>query len=380
MIPIAKPFLSKEEAQAAYDTILTGWITQGPKVMEFEEKFAAFTGAKYAVAVSNCTTALHLSLIVAGIGTGDEVICPSMSYIATANAIKYVGATPVFAEVNPRDYNLDVVDVEKKITGKTKAVLLVHQMGMPADIDAFKELCAQYDLKLIEDAACAAGSAYKGEKIGSHSELVCFSFHPRKVITTGDGGMITTNRKDYYDRLKLLRQHGMSVNDRVRHTSEKVIFEDHVEVGYNYRLTDIQAAVGIKQLEKLDWIVQERRKVAAAYNSAFRDLEFIRLPLEKEEDFSNYQSYSVYLKDSSPVDRNTLMQKLLDMGIATRRGIMNSHRETAYKESIEGLDLPISEDLQDRSILLPVYVPMIDSEISFVIEGFRKLTETIVHT
>jgi perosamine synthetase len=197
MIPIAKPYLTEEEAQAAYDTILTGWITQGPKVQEFEEKFAAYTGAKYAVAVSNCTTALHLSMIVAGIGPGDEVICPSMSYIATANAIKYVGATPVFAEVQPETYNLDPVDVENRITDKTKAILVVHQIGMPADIDTFKALCDKYGLKLIEDAACAAGSAYKGNKIGSHSELVCFSFHPRKVISTGDGGMITTNREDY---------------------------------------------------------------------------------------------------------------------------------------------------------------------------------------
>src|SRR4051812_11254697 len=168
MIPIAKPFLTEDEAQAAYDTILTGWITQGPKVQEFEEKFAAYTGAKYAVAVSNCTTALHLSMIVAGIGQGDEVICPSMSYVATANAIKYVGAIPVFGEVSPGSYNLDPADAERRITPGTKAILLVHQIGMPADIDAFQDLCNRYNLKLIEDAACAVGSAYKGRKIGSH--------------------------------------------------------------------------------------------------------------------------------------------------------------------------------------------------------------------
>ena len=239
MIPIAKPYLTTDEAQAAYDTILTGWITQGPRVAEFEEKFAQYTGAKYAVAVSNCTTALHLAMIVSGVKEGDEVICPSMSYVATANSIKYVGAKPVFAEVNPKTYNLDVADAERKITPKTKAILLVHQIGMPADIDAFKRLADTYNLKLIEDAACAAGSAYQDKKIGSHSELVCFSLHPRKVISTGDGGFITTNREDYYQRMKLLRQHGMSVNDRVRHESAKVIFEDHVEVGYNYRMTDI---------------------------------------------------------------------------------------------------------------------------------------------
>jgi perosamine synthetase len=279
MIPIAKPYLTEEEAQAAYDTILTGWITQGPRVAEFEQKFATYTGATYAVAVSNCTTALHLAMIIAGIKAGDEVICPSMSYIATANAIKYVGATPVFAEINIDNYNLDVEDTERKITPKTKAILLVHQIGMPADIDAFSALAKKYNLKLIEDAACAAGSSYKGKKIGSHSEIVCFSLHPRKVITTGDGGFVTTSREDYYQRLKLLRQHGMSVNDRARHESNQIIFEDHVEVAYNYRMTDIQAAVGIKQLEKLDWIVGERRKIALRYNEAFKNITSVKLPI-----------------------------------------------------------------------------------------------------
>jgi dTDP-4-amino-4,6-dideoxygalactose transaminase len=368
MIPIAKPFLTEDEAQAAYDTILTGWITQGPQVESFEKKFAAYTGARYAVAVSNCTTALHLALIVAAIGEGDEVICPSMSYIATANAIKYVGATPVFAEVQPGTYNLDPADAEKRITSKTKAILLVHQIGIPADIDAFQALCNKYSLKLIEDAACAAGSSYKGKKIGSHSELVCFSFHPRKVISTGDGGMITTNREDYYNRLKLLRQHGMSVNDRARHQATSIIFEDHLEIGFNYRMTDIQAAVGIKQLEKLDWIVEERRKIAALYNEAFRDVEFIRIPEEPEESYFNYQSYSIYLHKACPVKRNMLMQEMLNNGIATRRGIMTTHRETAYRSLYRNLRLPVSEDLQDHSIMLPLYVPMDIKDTNHVIE------------
>lgn len=371
MIPIAKPYLTAEEAQAAYDTILTGWITQGPRVAEFEEKFAAYTGAKYAVAVSNCTTALHLAMIVAGVGKDDEVICPSMSYVATANSIKYVGAIPVFAEVNPKTYNLDVVDTERKITPKTKAILLVHQIGMPADIDAFKRLADKYKLKLIEDAACAAGSAYQTAKIGSHSELVCFSLHPRKVISTGDGGFITTNREDYYQRMKLLRQHGMSVNDRVRHESSKVIFEDHIEVGYNYRMTDIQAAVGIKQLEKLDWIVSERRKIAMQYNEAFSDIDYIRLPIEEEGYFSNYQSYSIYLKKDCPISRNELMQKMLDAGVATRRGIMTSHRETAYKSDYADVSLPVSEDACDNSIILPLYIPMKSEDVKKVIETFK---------
>jgi perosamine synthetase len=372
MIHIAKPFLGKEEAQAAYDTILTGWITQGPRVAEFEEKFATYIGSKYAVALSNCTTALHLSMIVAGIKEGDEVICPSMSYIATANSVKYVGATPVFAEINPTDFNICPIDTEKKITAKTKAILIVHQIGMPANIDAFKNLCSKYNLKLIEDAACAAGSSYKNNKIGFHSDLVCFSFHPRKVITTGDGGMITTNNEAYYNRLKLLRQHGMSVNDRVRHESKSVIFEDHVEVGYNYRMTDIQAAVGIHQLARLDWIVEERRKIAFYYLDKLKNIDWLQLPYENEDCYTNYQSFCVTLKDNAPISRNDLMQKFLDLDIATRRGVMTTHRETAYKNT-GTFNLPISEKAHDTTIVLPLYVPMDLKDVDAVIEVLQNI-------
>jgi dTDP-4-amino-4,6-dideoxygalactose transaminase len=374
-IPVAKPFLGKEEAQLAYDTILTNWVTQGPRVAEFEEKFASYVGSKYAVAVSNCTTALHLAMIVAGVGEGDEVICPSMSYIATANCIKYVNAKPVFAEVNPVTYNIDAADVVKKITSKTKAILIVHQIGMPADIDAFRAICDEHNLILIEDAACAAGSSYKGKKIGSHSDLVCFSFHPRKVITTGDGGMVTTSNEAYYNRIKLLRQHGMSVNDRVRHLSDKVIIEDHLEVGFNYRMTDIQAAVGIKQLERLDGLIEERRKIAHRYQKELADLSMIRLPEEPEGFFTSYQSFSIYLKPECSLGRNDVMQKMLDAGISTRRGVMTSHRESAYAEECKGLSLPMSEEASDRSIVLPLYVPMSDEEVSYVIKHLRRILE-----
>lgn len=372
MIAIAKPYLTADEAQNAYDTILSGWVTQGPKVQEFEEKFAAYVGSKYAVALSNCTTALHLAMIVAGIKEGDEVICPSMSYVATANCIKYVNATPVFAEVN-EFYNLDVVDVEKKITPKTKAILLVHQIGMPADIDAFKTLCAKHNLQLIEDAACAVGSSFKGKKIGSHENLTCFSFHPRKVITTGDGGMITTDNEEHYKRLKLLRQHAMSVNDRERHTSTKLIFEDHLEVGYNYRMTDIQAAVGIKQLEKLDFIIAERRKIAEHYNKAFKNISGVRIPEERENYFTNYQSYALYLIPEGKLTRNQFMERMLEKGISTRRGIMTSHRESAYKNESKNLSLPESEKYADNSVILPLYYPMSTFDIETVIKEVQLL-------
>ena len=374
MIPIAKPYLTEEEARAAYDAVLSGWVTQGPRVLELEQRFAEYTGAGYAVAVSSCTAALHLAMIVAGIGPGDEVICPSLSYIATANCIRYVGATPVFAEVN-HDYNLLPEDVEKRITARTKAILLVHQVGMPAAIEVFQQLCKRHRLLLIEDAACAVGSAYQNKKIGSHSELVCFSFHPRKVISTGDGGMITTNREDYNSRLRLLRHHGMSVNDRVRHEARSLVFEDHLETGYNYRLTDIQAAVGIKQLEKLDWLVARRREIAGRYRDAFGSISCLRIPSEQPGCFSNYQSYSVYLKKNAPVSRNKLMELLLNEGISTRRGIMTAHRETAYRESSLHVQLPVSEDLCDNSILLPLYVPMEPSDTEKVIRSVKEILQ-----
>jgi dTDP-4-amino-4,6-dideoxygalactose transaminase len=243
---------------------------------------------------------------------------------------------------------------------------------MPADIDAFRELCNSRNLLLIEDAACAAGCSYKGKKIGSHSDLVCFSFHPRKVISTGDGGMVTTNNEAFAKRMKQLRAHGMSVSAGDRHGSSKLIFEDHLEVAYNYRMTDIQAAVGIKQLEKLDWIIGERRKIADAYLKAFADIPFIRLPKEPDGVFTNWQSFSIYLKPESPVKRNDLMQLLLDAGISSRRGVMTAHRETAYKQYCAGLSLPDTEDACDNSIIIPLYVPMSKSEVDEVISAFRK--------
>lgn len=373
MIPIAKPFLTKDEAQGAYDTILTGWVTQGPKVEEFEKKFCEYTGAKYAAAVSNCTTALHLAMIISEIGAGDEVITPSMSYVASANCIKYVGATPVFGEVDKETYNLNVSHAESLITEKTKAIILVHQLGMPADIDAFRKLADKYKIKLIEDAACAIGSSYKGKKIGSHSEIVCFSFHPRKVITTGEGGMITTSDESIYRKVKLLRQHGMSVNDRERHEAGKLIFEDHIVLGYNYRMTDIQAAIGLRQLEKLDHIIEERRKIALKYIEELKDIDCIELPEEKTGYFSNYQSFSIYLKESAPVSRNEIMQKLLEAGISSRRGVLTAHRETSYLDNYKDLKLPVSEDACDRSFMIPLFIPMDSEDIEHVISTIKQI-------
>jgi perosamine synthetase len=365
MIPISKPYLTSEEAQAAYDVVMSGWVTQGTRVREFEEKFAACCGSNYAVAVSSCTAAIHLALLVAGIKPGDEVICPSMSFIATANAIVHAGATPVFAEVNEH-FNIDALHAESIVTPRTKAILIVHQLGMPADIDTFRNLCARYNLLLVEDAACAIGSAYKGKKIGSHSDLVCFSFHPRKVITTGDGGMITTSNPEYYKRLKALRQHAMTINDLERHQSGRILTEEYPEVGFNYRMTDIQAAVGIKQLEKLDWIIQERRKIALRYHRELTECKQLVLPIELEGYYSNYQSYAIILKDYKLAQRDILMQKLLDEGISSRRGVMTAHTEKAY--ALNKRTLPKSELFSHSSIMIPLYIGLTEREQQLVIQ------------
>ena len=362
MIPITKPYFGPEEGEAARKAVESGWVSQGPKVAEFERVVAGYCGTAEAVAVSNCTTALHLALLVLGVGPGDEVICPSMSFIATANSIRYTGATPVFADVDPRTYNLDPDAAEASITPHTKAIMVVHQIGLPVDIDQFLAIGQKHGVKILEDAACAIGSRYKGKPIGGHSEMACFSFHPRKVITTGEGGMITTNNAEYARRLRLLRQHGMSVPDTVRHAARQVITEQYVCLGYNYRMTDIQAAVGIEQMKRLDWIVERRRELAARYTATLADHPWLRPPCVPEYAEFNFQSYAVQLTDDAPISRDELMQRLLDVGISTRRGIMLAHTEPAYAGHTARGDLSRSEAASARSMLLPLFPQMTEEE------------------
>ena len=285
MIPIAKPVIEEAEAEAARQAVLSGWVTQGPQVAAFEGEFAAHLGAPHACAVSSCTTALHLALLAVGVAAGDEVITASHSFIATANSIRYCGAAPIFVDIDPRTYNLDPHHVAQAVTPRTRAILAIHQLGMPCDLPALLGVASRHGIALIEDAACAAGSEIcidgQWQPIGRPlGDIACFSFHPRKVITTGDGGMLTTANAEFDNAFRLLRQHGMSIPDTVRHGSPQVVFEDYLAIGYNYRMTDIQAAIGRKQLERLPDLVSRRRALATRYDELLGNVEGLLLPVE----------------------------------------------------------------------------------------------------
>ncbi len=429
-IPVAKPVLGEEEAAAARRAILSGWVVMGPEVAAFEKEFAAIVGAEHAVACSSGTAALHLALMALDLGPGDEVITVSHSFIATANAVRYVGATPVFVDVEPETGNLNPDLVPAAITPKTKAILAAHQLGMPCDLPRLLAMAQEHHLHLIEDAACAVGSEvrvdkffegggpgvvdpcpppssslsptpYRGlggefegrvgdsqspgpplkspspggwEPIGKpHGVLATFSFHPRKIITTGDGGMITGSDPVLMERLAQLRTHSMSLSTAARHQAGKVVLEEYLEVGYNYRLSDIQGAMGREQLKRLPSLVESRRHLGRRYQEKLAGHPWLALPQEPPWARSNWQSYWVTLTPACPRDQAAVMQALKEEGIHTRRGVMCAHREPAYQDLPLRFPLPVSEYLQDRSIILPLYPGMTASDQDRVIAAFLRV-------
>ncbi|MFE7884284.1 aminotransferase class I/II-fold pyridoxal phosphate-dependent enzyme [Streptomyces sp. NPDC057411] len=370
-IPVMVPGLGEAEAAAAADAVRSGWVAQGPRVAAFEQAFAERVGAAHAVAVSSCTTALHLALVALGLGPGDEVVVPSLSFIATANAVRYVGAEPVFADVDLATGNLTAATVDAVRTGRTKAVLVVHQAGVPADVAALRAACEGWGLPLVEDAACAIGSTVDGASVGRGALLAAWSFHPRKLLTTGEGGMVTTDDAEWAARLRRLREHGMNVSAAERHASGKPVLESYLETGFNYRMTDIQAAVGLAQLARLDALVARRRELGARYARLLADVPGLVPVRDPEHGEGNFQSYWVLLDGEFPVGRDELLALLAEAGISARRGIMASHLEPAYAGH-PAAALPVTERISRDSLILPLFHTMTEEQQDRVVAVLRE--------
>ncbi len=374
-IQISLPVTGEEEWQAVREPLMSGWLTSGPKVRQFEEMFAQRHNVKHAIAVTSATTALHLALVALDIKEGDEVIVPAFTWVSTANVVLYCRATPVFVDVDPTTFNLDVNDLKKRITSRTKAIIPVHLFGLCADMDAIRAIAP--NIPLIEDGACAAGSAYKGRPAGSLGEIGCFSFHPRKSITTGEGGMMTTNDDALADKMQMLRNHGASISEEQRHKGAKpYILPDFNLLGYNYRMTDLQGAVGVVQLAKLDQFIDERDKWAAYYTQELASIKWLKTPQYSSDFKHGWQSY-VTLVDpkTAPMSRNDIMEYLQQQGISTRPGTHAVHMLNFYKDTygIEAEDFSGAQMANDHSMSIPLHNKMNEEDFQYIVSKLRSL-------
>jgi len=393
-IPIVRPELGEAEVEAVSAVIRSGWVAQGPEVAAFESELASAVGAPHAVAVSSCTAALELCLRSLGVGLGDDVVTVSHSFIATANAVVAVGARPIFVDIDPATYGMDPSLLEVALTPKTRAILCVHQLGFPCHLPAILDIAKRRAIPVIEDAACAIGSeiqiADTWQAIGRpHGLLACFSFHPRKVITTGDGGMITTANEALAGRLRQLRQHAMSVSSTIRHDSQRVVFESFSEPAYNFRMTDMQAAMGRTQLARLPQTIATRRALAERYRVALDEHPVLAPPHELSWMRANFQSYPLRIRRNARLSQVEIMQHLLGRGVASRRGVGNAHAEPAYASTPwscgpepcdaelhrEGrcLRLRHSEEARDQTIMIPLFHGMTEAEQDHVVAALRSL-------
>lgn len=382
-VPIARTSLTDDEIQSVLEPLRSGWLVQGPKVREFEEKWSAFTGAQHSIAVTSCTTALHLSLAALGFGPGDEAIVPAFTWISTANVVEHLGGTVVFCDIDPRTFNLDVNELESKITSRTRAILPVHLFGLAADMEPIQKLAAKHELWVVEDAACGFGARYKGRHVGTLGNTGCFSFHPRKAITTGEGGMVTTDDEQLAERIRRLRDHGAAMTDLQRHLGARpYLLADHPDAGYNQRMTDLQAALGSAQMDRAEDIISERQRLAMVYDDAFADLGWLQTPARLEDYTHGYQSYPCMFQPE-PVTlaaiprineaRNAWMDQLQKAGISTRPATHAVHMLTYYRDKY-GLvpeQFPHAYAANHCSISLPLFHGMSDEEQSFVCDTVK---------
>ncbi|PIS30325.1 aminotransferase DegT [Candidatus Saganbacteria bacterium CG08_land_8_20_14_0_20_45_16] len=360
MIPVAVPSIGEKELEYVTDAVKSGWVSsQGKYVYKFEKKYAKYCGTKYASSVANGTVALHLALKVLGIGNGDEVIIPALAYIAVANAVVYTGAKPVLVDSQDSTWCIDPDKIEEKINKNTKAIIPVHIYGHAADMDPILALAKKHELFVIEDAAEAHGAEYKGKKVGSLGDIGVFSFYGNKIITTGEGGMLTTNNQDYYERAQFLKSQAMSKTERYVHP----------EIGFNYRLTNIQSAIGLAQLEQLDLFIEKKRRIAKKYNQLLAGIKGISLPPEADWCKSIFWMYSILVDKEYRMDRDTLMGQLFDKGVETRPFFPCVHNQPPHRQS---LDAPVAEGLSVRGINLPTSVSLKDDEIEYICSVIRK--------